>query len=341
MHEVLLYGSIFTGTSVDFINAINEANEGDDLVVRVNSPGGDVQQGWGMIAKFSEFQGKKTVKIDGAAYSMGLFFAAYADEVEALDVSQFMVHRAAFPDWYEENYMSDSDRENLTNINKSLRSAFENKINVDAFEELKGVTMKQLFSLDERVDVFLTAKEAKKIGLINKIVNITPKKKKDINASMMQVAAHHGFKDIKGFNNVESFKDAKPTQEAADNLIVKQKTKKMTKEELKANHPGLFAEVVGIGVSEERDRVGAWLKFNDIDASAVTTGIESGENISQTAMADFQRKSFSKNELNSMSAEGANTENPKTETPEAGAELTDAQKFEAKMAEKLGVKSKK
>jgi len=74
MAEVLLYGDIYSQRARDFIKEVDTAS-GEDLTVRVNSFGGDVDYGWGMIAKFSEHKGKKSVKIDAAAHSMAAFFA--------------------------------------------------------------------------------------------------------------------------------------------------------------------------------------------------------------------------------------------------------------------------
>ncbi|MCK4522212.1 MAG: ATP-dependent Clp protease proteolytic subunit, partial [Nanoarchaeota archaeon] len=147
MEEVLLYGQIYSESSIDFITAIN-AVEGDNLIVRLNTPGGDVNHGWGMVAKFMEFPGSKVVKVDGSAFSMGFNFCLYADSVEALDVSQFMVHRAAYSQWYEENYMTEQQKENLISVNANLEKALRNKIDVAKFEEIKGVKIKDIFSME-------------------------------------------------------------------------------------------------------------------------------------------------------------------------------------------------
>jgi len=70
--EVLLYGEMYSWSARDFISAVEDA-KGSDLSVRVNSMGGDVDYGYGMIAKFKEFEGKKSVKVDGSAASMAAF----------------------------------------------------------------------------------------------------------------------------------------------------------------------------------------------------------------------------------------------------------------------------
>ena len=135
--EVLIYGGINSSSASDFIKEIDSAGD-EDLTIRINTPGGNPEAGFGMIAKLQEREGKTNIKIDGSAYSMGLFMAAYADNVEALDTSEFLFHRAAYPQWYEQEYMTEAESENLVRINSSLEKAFRNSIDVKAFEEMKG-----------------------------------------------------------------------------------------------------------------------------------------------------------------------------------------------------------
>lgn len=320
--EVLMYGDIYSYSAAEFINQI-ESNTDSDLTIRINSDGGSPEYGWGMVAKYREFQGTKMVKIDGKAMSTAAFFLLYADEATALDVSQIMFHRAAFPEWYERDYMTEANKGYLTSINKEVEKAFRSKIDVEAFEAMKGVTVKDMFSLDSRIDVFLTAQEAKKIGLISKIVKITPDRKQKIDAKMLEVSAKYISKDVSA-NNTNSNNNPKIET-------------KMTIEKLKAEHPELFAQVVAMGVSSEQDRAKAWAVFAEIDPKAVADGIKSGENISQTAMAEFTLKKLSATSVEKITTEGA----PAVETPKAdGAqpELTELEKLDAKLNAELGIK---
>lgn len=286
MADILLYGEIYSYSASEFVTAIDE-NTSDELVVRINSGGGEPEYGWGMIAKFSEYAGKKSLKVDGKAYSMGAFFCCYSDSVEALDVSQFLIHRAAYPSWFESSdYFTAALKSNLESINLNLRKALEAKIDVAKFEEIAGKKIKDIFSMDSRVDVFLTAAQAKSIGLIDKINKITPQKRAEIDNIMgAKIAAHY-----KPESSIEP--QVKPVIQ-----------NKMTKEKLLAEHPEVHAMIVGLGVAQERDRVGAWMKFNDVDPAAVSAGITSGENISQTAMADFAVKVYAKQNLAALGTE--------------------------------------
>ena len=331
MLEVLIYGLIGAFSAEEFIKAINEDSDAEELTVRVNTDGGDPQMAFGMAAKFNEFAGKKTVKVDGKAYSSGLFFLAYADNVEALDVSEFLVHRAAYPSWIESSpeFFTDELRANLESVNKSLRAAFEAKVDVKLFEQMKGVKTKDIFSLDSRIDVFLTAKEAKKIGLVNKINKLTPAKAKKINAFC------EDFKMAAQFE-VEAEKE---TEQNIENSS-KNKDMKLTLEALKTDSPELFAEVLGMGVAQEKDRVGAWLAWSSVDPEAVAEGIKSGEAITTTAVQELTVKQNAAAAKAGLTTESAPTVEAEKETIENHDDQpSELESLEAKLDAELGLKA--
>tara|TARA_R110001632_G_scaffold89055_5_gene192187 strand:+ start:2646 stop:3626 length:981 start_codon:yes stop_codon:yes gene_type:complete len=288
--EILLYSEIYSYSAVDFINQMNDA-DGKDITLRINSPGGDVLDSYGMIAKFAEYQGNKKIKVDGKAYSMAAFFLAYADEVEALDVSEILIHRAAYPTWYEarEDFKDSDDYKALVSTNKSLRTALENKIDTEAFDKISKYSLDEIFSMESRLDSNLTSKQALKIGLISKVNKLTSKMSAEIEGHVKMTAQKFSGTETKTeLNN-------KPN-----------KSNKMTANELKANHPGVYSEVLALGsesgIKAERDRVGAWLAFVDADTETVVAGVKDGESLSQTAMAELSRKAFSVANLKTIEA---------------------------------------
>lgn len=286
MPEVLIYGRIDSELAVNFIKEINEGEGGEDLTARINTPGGDVMYTYGMITKYREFEGKKVCKVDGQAYSGGAFFSLFSDEVEAHDFARFLFHRAAYPSWYEPD-MPEAIRNELIEINKDLERAFRAKLDVKKFEEISGVKVKDLFSMDDRIDVFLNAKQAKEIGLVTKLTKLTPTKKAELNAEFVRIAAHHT--DVPLIE--ETIEEEQKPEENKDKSQI---NTKMTPEEFKSKHPEAFAkmssDVTSAAVEAERDRVGAWMAFNKVDPEAVKAGIESGKAISQTQMSEFSIK---------------------------------------------------
>ena len=299
MKEILLYGALFNDTIVRAIKAMDEVSAGneDEVVVRINSEGGSVEDTWGAIAKFSELNVKKTVKVDGGAHSMGAFFLAYADSVEAADFSRFTLHRAAYSSWIERNeeYFTEDRKAALVAINKSLRKALESRVNSDTFLAVTGVTFNELFSLDNRIDVQLTAAEAKKIGLVDKVVKITPRKRAELNAFADRIAANYAPTTEENFN---------------------QKIHIMTLSELKNSSPEAYAQAVAEGVAKEKARTEAFLEFVTVDAKGVKAGIEAGLEISSKEMVTFARAEFAAEQLAGATADAATAD--ATETPEAG-----------------------
>jgi ATP-dependent protease ClpP protease subunit len=332
MRELLLYGTIYSFTASEFITSINEVEDGE-LVVRVNSPGGDVMYGWGMIAKYREFEGKKTVKVDGQAASMAAFFTLFADNVEAIEQSKFLLHRAAFPSWMEAS-MTEDEKAYLIAVNKDLEAALREKVDVEKFEKTAGVSIKEMFSLDKRLDITLTAKQAKQVGIVSKIISLSTSEKKMINAEMARLAASANPIEWTPFQVEE-------TQATTQELI---KNHTMTISELKEKHPALYAQIasesVQQGIEQERDRVGAWSAFMDIDAKRVKEGIASGKNISQTEMAELTLQATLKANASALAGENKKpetNENPEGEKDEKTKAL---EAFNEKLLNAAGVTPK-
>jgi len=328
--EVLLYGDIYDYTAQRFITALSEAN-GGDVSVRVNSSGGGVAYGYGMIAKYSEHTGKKTVKVDGMAKSMAAMFVVYSDYAEALDVSEFMFHRAGWPDWMEADasFFTESRKAEIENINKSFRSAIESKVTAERWQAVTGVSLDQMFSLDSRVDVRLNAQQALDLGLIQKINKVTPKDIEARDSRMLAVA-----EDYTGMR-LAAKADPTPTPTNPN-------SKTMTIEKFKAEHPEIYAQAVTAGAEQERDRVSAWMTYVDIDAKAVADGITAGKNITQTAMAELSRKALSKEALAGAAADNApavTTTEP--ESKDKGEDAAAMEAFRAEYAKELGLKTNK
>jgi ATP-dependent protease ClpP protease subunit len=299
--EILIYSPIFDFVAENFISQLNDS-DGKDVTVRVNSPGGSVFAGWGMIAKSQEHQGNITVKVDGNASSMAAIFLLFHKNVEALNVTTFTLHRASVP------FPTDEEKKQLKGINADIRRAFEAKLNIAELENISGVLIDDFFNSEEVIDINLNALQAKQIGLIDTI--------NEMDASAFDVLS----KQIAAISNKEIKK----------NKQVKTKTNiKMDIKALKSDHPALFAEVVALGeqkgVSAERDRVGAWMAFGDVDFQAVTKGIKDGEDLTATATAELSRKSFAAQAIADI--ESDNAEEVETEQESEIDEPTAVDKF--------------
>ncbi|HYG49744.1 MAG TPA: ATP-dependent Clp protease proteolytic subunit, partial [Flavobacteriales bacterium] len=261
----------------DLMRQINDAGK-DEIVLRVNSGGGQVFANYGICAKMAE-HGNVMCKVDGIAMSSAANLLFYASKVECLDTSVFLFHRA---DMFCEN---DQDKEFLAKVNLDLKKKMLMKVNADLFKECCGVTIDEMFSAESRIDVILNAKQAKQIGLVNKIVKLTPSENERIEAynRRYNIAANSNDNPNKNSNT-------------------------MTIEKLKAEHPAVYQQIfeqgVTAGVSKERDRVGAFMAFVELDPKAVKEGIVKGENMSETQRSEFAIKVMSKVQLEKTETDG-------------------------------------
>lgn len=302
--ELYLYSGVFDYTAESLVSEM-EANKSSDVVIRMNTNGGDPVSAYGIIAKMLErtADGKSTViKVDGKAISTGFYMLPYATKVIALEVSSFLVHRAAFADWYEKQ-MTLQDKADLVKINQDLRAALEKKIDPVKFASVTGVTFDQIFDLNKRIDVTLTAQQAQAVGLVDEITTINDSK----------IAAEGKFL-------FESDLISQASKEAKTKI----ENTKMNLQELKAQHSDVYAQAVAEGKQQadakaleaERNRVNAWMKFNAVDPTAVAAGVASGKEMTQAEMIDFIRKETSASQLKDLEDNSARP----TETPEAKAQ---------------------
>lgn len=81
--------------------------------------------------------------------------------------------------------------------------------------------------------------------------------------------------------------------------------KKMTKSELKQNHPELYNEVYQEGLTSEKERVATWEVYRDGDTKAVSEGIKSGKTISPSQTAELQLKMLALNGVQALQSDSA------------------------------------
>lgn len=309
--ELLIYNGIYGRTAAEFIKEMNTLNSTDELCVRVSTPGGNPEYAFSMAAKYKEFKGKKKVKADGGVHSSGLFFLCYTpkEDTECLDVTQFTLHRAAYPSFMENNpdFFTEDTKASLSRVNNALRSAFASRVDVEMFETKTGKTLDEVFSMEDRINVTFGAELAEEIGLVGKVTRLTP----EIEASI------YGDYSL------------------AANTEIKTNSK-MNIQKLKSEHPELYAEVLQLGVKQEKDRVEACLVFLEDDPKGVKAAIESGENLSAKQMAEFSRKAASAAALASIEDDNADdADTDELDDKQLSAEQKELAAFEAEIDKHL------
>lgn len=322
--EILFYSSIYSYSAANFINEI-EANRANDICVRGNCPGGDMFSTYGMQAKFQEHPKGKKIKVDGIAASAFAYMLLDADEVECLDVSQFLYHRAVWGSPEDEKDMQDSDRKILDSVNSKIRTSLESKASSDTFKAITGTSYDELFAMDKRIDVILNATQAKQLGIVQKITPLTASKKSEIIA----LAANY---NVAAFTNTAIAVASTETQ-----------TKKiMNAAEFKAAHPEAYAQIIAEGVSQEKDRVKSWMAWNGVDPEAVTKAIADDSIVTPGIISEMSVKAVNKASL--VAAEKENAADVKV--PDANTKMPTADEkanadAKAEFMQLCGIKPKK
>lgn len=83
-----------TGVTPDKLAAFLEKSAGKDVVVNINSPGGDFFDGLAMHTMLSEYDGGVTVKVVGLAASAASMIAMAGDEIFIAESGLIMIHNA-------------------------------------------------------------------------------------------------------------------------------------------------------------------------------------------------------------------------------------------------------
>jgi ATP-dependent protease ClpP protease subunit len=336
--EILLYGDIYDYSAERFINAMNEINANEELTLRINSNGGEPNAMAGMIDKFKSHTGVKKIKIDGKAFSSAFFFALYTDSanIEASDLSRALVHRAAYPEWVESNpkYMTAEMWSFLDATNKNLRTALEARVNPEDFKKVTGKTIDEVFSNESRIDVFLSASQMKKLGLISKINKLTPSKMQAIEASFYDVAANYNGVQVQEVET-EEITPTQASNQANQGINLNTKNRKMTADQLRAEHPDIYASIHASGVNQERERVKAILVYHSVDAQKSVELVNAGSELTPSEREAFNLKAIQAKEVTAIESASAPVvvTAPVEATSEANAELS---AFEAKFKQLKG-----
>jgi len=173
---ILLYDNIHAALAESFTEKVLEHPKDEPLSIWINGPGGSLSAGWSMLAAIHNIDNVE-MTVTGDASSFYFFMLLYADKVTAFDTSNFLIHRAASM-W--EEIMTDEELKTVAARNKIIRKKLEARINEEKFTQVTGKTFDDIFSMDDRLDVSLTAQQAKKIGLVDKVIKLDVKKRAEI-----------------------------------------------------------------------------------------------------------------------------------------------------------------
>lgn len=149
----------FNYTSPKLItNKLLEAN-GEDINIKINTPGGDVFAASEIYTSLREYKGNVTTDIVGIAASAGSVIAMAGKTTRMSPTAQIMIHNVsscAKGDYRDMNHMSDI----LKNANDTIANAYMCKT---------GMTREKALEIMNN-ETWLSATKAKELGLIDEIM---------------------------------------------------------------------------------------------------------------------------------------------------------------------------
>lgn len=299
-----------------------------------DSPGGTVD-GTQALADTVRASQKRTISlITGMMCSADYWIGSASDEVYASAKTDIIGSIGTMCSFYDNSKALEA-RGIVLREYYATESRDKNRAGKEAMQG-DGKTLIQE-TLDPLNDVFLSAVKSYRAGKIDTSKeNVLTGK-----TYTSEKALEHGLIDgIKSFEEVLDMAVKSNGAAPRRTIFSRNKTNnKMTLAELNAQHPELVAQIQNDAVQAERDRVGAWMAFNDVDAEAVAKGIEDGTQVTQKVIAEMSRKSMSAAKLDGMKKESPGaikTEEVKTEEEGATAEV---KAFEATVRKNLGLKT--
>lgn len=147
-----------------------------DLHVRINSPGGDVFDGYAIYNQLAAYDGRITVTVEGLAASAASFIAMAGDDIRMCLASQMMIHDASGMCIGNAQDMRDWAAV-LDSVSTTITGVYAERAGGEA-ETWRGLM---------RAETWYTPQEAVDAGLADEI--ITPQRQRDPNADDPAAAA--------------------------------------------------------------------------------------------------------------------------------------------------------
>ncbi|MDE5054894.1 Clp protease ClpP [Niallia taxi] len=138
-------------SAVDVDNALKEAGS-NDIVVNLNSPGGDAFDGIAIYNRLKNHQGKVTIYIDGWACSAASVIAMAGDEVIMGAGAMMMIHEASNIVWgNKSDFRKQADL--LEKLEDGIIDIYMQKANITREEIRQKVDDETWFSANDALEI--------------------------------------------------------------------------------------------------------------------------------------------------------------------------------------------
>lgn len=253
--EIVLYGAIAQEeswwggevTHTQFSNDLKALGSVDEIVVRINSGGGDVFAANAIYALLKDHPAKVTVKIDGWAASAATTIAMAGDTIEIPSNAIFMVHDPQM------NLYGTYSKEDCETQAKAIETV-KNSI-IECYMVKTGKSREELSEIMAN-ETWYTGQEAVEAGFCDKLTfqnttnevlnyaGLTPENHKNFPQKMMSLF-------VASANKIANEEREEKTQKEEGTI--------MDLETLKQQYPDLVAQIVASAkkeaVQEERERI--------------------------------------------------------------------------------------
>jgi ATP-dependent Clp protease, protease subunit len=155
--ELTIYGDIgeswwWESTSAtDVDNALKQAKD-NDLVVRLNSPGGSAFDGIAIYNRLKAHKGKVTIHVDGWACSAASIIAMAADELIMGAGAMMMIHEASTIVWGSKTLMR-KEADMLEKLEDGIVDIYMTKATVEREKIRNMVDSETWFSANEALEI--------------------------------------------------------------------------------------------------------------------------------------------------------------------------------------------
>lgn len=260
--ELLLYGAISSQqswwedrvTPGKFNEELAALGDVSEIIVRINSGGGDVFAANAIFTRLKDCSAKITVKIDGWAASAATIIAMAGDTIKIAKNGVFMIHDPAMTVW---DTFTAEDFEKMAEELKVIKQSIVNTYAMKSGRDAQDI--EQLMS----VETWWTGEDAVSNGFCDEIMfddvstAVENSSHVVVNSVSLDVSSYKTLprslfnspKNPGCFTNTSAAKTQKEEQNMATNKSI------TTVEALTAEYPDLVAKIVSNAKEEERARI--------------------------------------------------------------------------------------
>lgn len=300
-----------------------------DVNVEIDSPGGSLSDGVSIANALQDYnKGKINIRVVGQASSMGAYVMLFGDTLTFKPNATVVLHNPWNICIGDYNAM-----EKNADMLKRFAQLYARK-----FVEKGIFTEDEIKSIMDAETYFIGEKELAKLGTVEKS-DAAPEPVTDEDRETAVVVAQEHIKTCQArlrssfdedYEKVAALLQQAPAtpqaletsakKPASDNVTVQEKgEKEMNANEIKSQHPDVYAEIVKTGAEQEKARINALMTFIDVDKDTVVNAIANGKSIhDDEVFAKLTMAKINKNAIAQMEGDNADPVNPKE--PEHGKE---------------------